>query len=285
MTRTAITVLCLLLAATSWAAPPPPDGEAVYREHCGTCHGMSGGGNGVDAGLFLARPRNLREGFLERYDDDELVDRILRGTPLELEVDPQAYRRHLSELDEVVAHLERIPDINWKLVEPGQEKYVDRCEQCHGPYGRPPEDFASVVAPPADLQNPDFQRTHTDEDLIRVVRRGHRSMPATPAVRDDADARALVAYLRLLSPGFDTYSRYCAACHGDDGRPQREFVPPGKRPTATFDRSYLEHRNRDQLREAVGHMLREQKPSMPHFRGKLDRKEARAIVEYIRTLE
>jgi mono/diheme cytochrome c family protein len=110
-------------------------------------------------------------------------------------------------------------------------------------------------------------------------------MPATPAVRDDADARALVAYLRLLSPASTPIPATAAACHGDDGRPQREFVPPGKRPTATFDRSYLEHRNRDQLREAVGHMLREQKPSMPHFRGKLDRAEARAIVEYIRTLE
>ncbi|HJQ82541.1 MAG TPA: c-type cytochrome, partial [Candidatus Binatia bacterium] len=235
--------------------------------------------------LFLARPRSLREGFVQRYDDDELVERILRGTPLDLELDPQAYRRHLTELDDVVAHLERIPDINWKLVEPGQEKYVDRCEQCHGPYGRPPEEFAGIVTPPADLSDPAFQRTNSDEELVRTVRRGHRMMPAIPAVRDDADARALVAYLRLLSPGFDTYSRYCAACHGDDGRPQREFVPPGKRPSVTFDRSYLERRNRDQLRDAVGHMLREQKPSMPHFRGKLDRAEARAIVEYIRTFE
>jgi mono/diheme cytochrome c family protein len=285
MTRTATTILCLLLAAATSAAPPPPNGEALYGEHCGTCHGMNGGGNGVDAGLFLARPRNLREGFVQRYYDDELVDRILHGTPLVLELDPQAFRRHLTELDDVIAHLERIPDINWKLVEPGQEKYVDRCEQCHGPYGRPPDDFAGIVTPPADLSAPEFQRTHRDEDLIRTVRRGHRVMPAIPAIRNDGDARALVAYLRLLSPGFDTYSRYCAACHGDDGRPQREFVPPGRQPTVTFDRSYFERRNRDQLRDSVGHMLREQKPSMPHFRGKLNRAEARAIVEYIRTFE
>jgi mono/diheme cytochrome c family protein len=110
-------------------------------------------------------------------------------------------------------------------------------------------------------------------------------MPAIPTIRDDADARALVAYLRLLSPGFDLYSRYCAACHGDDGHPQREFVPPGRRPGVTFDRNYLERRNPDQLRAAVGHMLREQTPSMPHFRGNVDRATARAIVRYLKSLE
>jgi mono/diheme cytochrome c family protein len=285
MSRSAITILSLLVATASLAAPPLPAGSALYAEHCGPCHGMNGRGDGIDAGLFLARPRNLREGFVERFEDEELVDRILRGKPLTLELDPQAYRRHLTELDDVIGHIERIPDINWKLVEPGQETYVDRCEQCHGPYGRPPDDFAGIVKPPANLADPEFQRTHRDEDLIHTVRRGHKLMPAIPAIRDDADARELVAYLRLLSPGFDTYSRYCAACHGDDGRPQLEFVPPGSRPDVTFDRSYLERRNRDQLREAVGHMLREQKPSMPHFRGTIHRAEARAIVQYIRTFE
>jgi mono/diheme cytochrome c family protein len=110
-------------------------------------------------------------------------------------------------------------------------------------------------------------------------------MPAIPAIRDDGDARALVTYLRILSPGFDLYSRYCAACHGDDGHPQREFVPPHRRPSVTFDRAYLERRNPDQLRAAVSHMLSEQKPSMPHFRGTIDRAAARAIVRYLKTWE
>jgi len=285
MTRSIAAILWLLLATAATAAPPGPDGEALFREHCGTCHGMNGHGDGVDASLFLAPPRNLREGFLRRYDEKELIDRIRDGVPLALELDPAAFRRHMTELDDVIGHLERLPDVNWKLVEPGEELYVDRCEQCHGPYGRPPDDFAGIVKTPADLSDPMFQRTHRDEDLIRVVRRGHDLMPAIPAIRNDADARALVAYIRLLSPGFDTYSRYCAACHGDDGRPQREFVPPGRQPTVTFDRSYLERRNRDQLRAAVGHMLREQKPSMPHFRSSLSRADARAIVQFLRSSE
>jgi mono/diheme cytochrome c family protein len=283
MTRS-IAMLALLLHATL-AAAAPPDGQALYRAHCGACHGMTGHGDGIDASLFVTRPRNLREGFVRLYDDDELVDRILNGVPLALEVDLRSLRRRLVEIDQIVAHLERIPDANWNLIERGEETYVDRCEACHGPYGRPPEEFAGVVQQAADLSDPAFQRAHRDEDLIHTVRRGHRAMPSIPAVRDDADARALVAYLRILSPGFDLYSRYCTACHGEDGRPQREFVPPGRRPSVTFDRSYLESRNPDQLRAAVGHMLAEQKPSMPHFRGKLDRAAARAIVQYLKASE
>jgi mono/diheme cytochrome c family protein len=246
---------------------------------------MNGHGDGVDANLFLARPRDLREGFVRLYDEEELVDRILDGVPLALEVDPRSLQRRLVEIDQIIAHLERIPDANWKLIERGEETYVDRCEACHGPYGRPPDDSSGLAQRPADLSHPAFQRAHRDDDLVRIVRRGHQAMPAIPAIRDDADARALVAYLRILSPGFDLYSRYCAACHGEDGRPQREFVEPGRRPRVTFDRSYLERRNPDQLRAAVGHMLSEQKPSMPHFRGTLDRAAARAIVHYLKSSE
>lgn len=194
MTRSGATFLFLLLAASAVAAPLPKDGEALFRSHCGNCHGMNGRGDGVDASLFLARPRNLREGFVRLYDEDELVARILEGVPLAFEVDPRSLRRHLAEIDQVVEHLERIPDANWKLIERGEETYVDRCEECHGPYGRPPDDFAGVVQPPpADLSDPAFQHAHGDEDLIRTVRRGHQMMPAIPAIRDDADARALVA--------------------------------------------------------------------------------------------
>jgi mono/diheme cytochrome c family protein len=283
--RSRAAVLFVLVAASATAAPVRYDGQALFRSHCADCHGKSGHGDGVDASLFLARPRDLREGFVRLYDEEELVDRILDGVPLALEVDPRSLERRLAEIDQIIAHLERIPDANWKLIERGEETYVDRCEACHGPYGRPPDDPSVLAQRPADLSNSAFQRAHRDDDLVRIVRRGHRAMPAIPAIRDDADARALVAYLRILSPGFDLYSRYCAACHGEDGRPQREFVEPGRRPSVTFDRSYLERRNPDQLRAAVGHMLSEQKPSMPHFRGTLDRAQARAIVRYLKSSE
>jgi mono/diheme cytochrome c family protein len=273
----------VMLCGPVGAAQPTPDGAALYASHCESCHGTSGRGNGPDASLFVAPPRDLREGFLQSYETDELVARIREGVPLMLTFDPKALRARLGEVNDVIAHLERIPDVNWKLVERGEELYVDRCEVCHGPYGRPPEEMLVYPRPAADLSSPAFQRAHRDEDLIRVARRGHESMPAASGVRDDDAARALVAYLRVLSPGFDLYSRYCAACHGDDGRPQREFVAPGRQPKVVFDRAYLESRNPDQLQAAVFHMLGEQKPMMPHFRETLTAPQVRAIVQYLKS--
>jgi len=33
----------------------------------------------------------------------------------------------------------------------------------------------------------------------------------------DQEATEAISFVRLLSPGFELYTRHCAACHGDDG--------------------------------------------------------------------
>jgi mono/diheme cytochrome c family protein len=121
-----------------------------------------------------------------------------------------------------------------------------------------------------------------DEELVLAVRHGRPGMPPIPTLRSDADASTLVAFVRVLSPGFELYSRHCASCHGDDGHPQRDFVAPRQRPAVVFDRAWLTRRDPTQLRAAVSHMLEERHPSMPHFRSTLTEPGARAIVQYLR---
>jgi mono/diheme cytochrome c family protein len=156
-----------------------------------------------------------------------------------------------------------------------------RCKECHGAFGRSPWDDKGTPKP-RDLSRPAFQRSTSDDELVRAVRHGRRGMPAIATVRSDADARALVAFVRILSPGFELYSRHCASCHGDDGHPQREFVDARQRPTVVFDREWLERRDPGQLRAAVSHMLEEREPGMPHFRSMLSGREVQAIVGYLR---
>jgi mono/diheme cytochrome c family protein len=110
-------------------------------------------------------------------------------------------------------------------------------------------------------------------------------MKPIPAAPGDAEARALVAFVRVLSPGFELYSRHCAACHGEDGRPQSEFVDSRQRPTVVFDRSWLARRDPTQLRAAVSHMLEQRTPGMPHFRRTLSEAEVRAILRYLRAAD
>lgn len=275
-----IAVLLVALAVRPASAGPAPDGAQLYFRQCASCHGIGGGGDGPDANLYRPGPRNLREGFVADLETSELVRQILEGARRPLALDPQALRERLKDTEALVTHLEIIPDTNWRLIERGEYLYMDGCKGCHGAFGRPPWEDSSTTPP--DLSARAFQKSIGDDDLVRGVRHGRRGMPAIPTLRSDADARALVAFVRILSPGFELYSRHCASCHGDDGHPQREFVERRQRPTVVFDRQWLARRDPAQLRAAVSHMLEERQPGMPHFRRTLSEPEARAIVRYLR---
>jgi mono/diheme cytochrome c family protein len=273
-------IVAALVGATA-ALATPPDGGVLYRTHCAGCHGDRGRGDGPDAALFVAPPRDLAE-VLDRYDAATLVRRVRDGAALPLLLDRRALGTRLTEVEEVVTFLHALPAIDWRRVEPGEELWIDRCELCHGAFGRPPATLPPGVGPPPDLSAPAVQRALDDEALVRIVRHGHRGMPAIPPLRGEPEARALAAFVRVLSPGYELYTRHCAACHGEDGRPQSDFAEPLRRPPVVFDRAYLARRDPEALRAAVWHMLAEQKPAMPHFRDVLDAAEARAIVEYLR---
>ncbi|MHC5019286.1 MAG: c-type cytochrome, partial [Planctomycetota bacterium] len=50
------------LAALGCGPPPPPDGAALYAEHCAACHGTEGGGDGPLAVSFEPIPRDFTTG-------------------------------------------------------------------------------------------------------------------------------------------------------------------------------------------------------------------------------
>jgi mono/diheme cytochrome c family protein len=254
MARAAATLVgaVALAIVTSTAAGAGPDGAALYFAQCASCHGLGAGGDGPDANLFLPPPRSLREGFLERRETSELLGMILDGARRPLVLDSKALRARLKDTDALVAHLHTIPDVNWRLVERGQDLYLERCRGCHGLFGRPPWDDSGKPAPP-DLSARAFQQSMSDDQLVHAIRHGRPGMPAIPTLRSDADASALLAFVRVLSPGFELYSRHCATCHGDDGHPQGQFVAPRQRPTVVFDRAWLARRDATQLRAAVSH--------------------------------
>ncbi len=266
------------------AGPPAAraDGKQLYRRHCAACHGPDGRGDGPDAGLFATRPRDLREGVLAKYSVDELVRRVRNGEPLQLALDAPALRARATEVEALAAHLERLPRIDWRVAERGEELFVDRCEICHGRDGQPGGTLPPGVQAPRDLTDPTFQKGIRDDQLAAAVRHGRRGMPAlTPRIAEE-DIPALVAFVRLLSPGFALYDRYCTACHGDDGRGTGTFAEATARPSVVFDRAYFRHHDPEHIRASVWHMLDAQRPAMPHLRSTLSEAQARAIVTYLK---
>jgi mono/diheme cytochrome c family protein len=116
-----------------------------------------------------------------------------------------------------------------------------------------------------------------------IVRHGRSGMPALVPPLPERDGPGLVAFVRLLSPGFERYSRYCAACHGEDGRGSGSFGEVISRPTVTFDRHYFATHDPEQIRVALWHMAREKTPTMPHFATRLGLSEIRAILTWVRS--
>jgi mono/diheme cytochrome c family protein len=257
-------------------------GVGLYLTYCAPCHGPTGRGDGPEAAIFTPRPRNLRDGLLDRYDTPTLARTVRDGAALPLALDPPALERRGDEVEAIVGWITKLPDVNWDRVWHGQDVFIDRCTGCHGAFGRPdPTLPAKPVAPPRDLSDPKFQASITDADLLSAVRHGRKGMAPVKGLEREDDARALLAYVRTLSPGYILYTRYCASCHGEDGK-GGDLVDPGLVPSIAFDRDYVRTHDPERLRAKVWHMLAGQRPAMPHFRVRLNEGQARAIVEYLK---
>jgi mono/diheme cytochrome c family protein len=242
---------------------------------------MDGSGSGPNAALFAANPRDLHEGFLDKYSTDDLVRRVLDGQQLKLAIDRQALRARAEQTEIAIAYLRRLPTLDWELLNPGWAIYMMRCQSCHGEFGHPRE-LSTSITPPPDFSTEKFQSAITDRDLLMAVMHGRKGMPALTPRLNPEEALQLLAFLRLLSPGFELYSRYCAACHADDGGGAATFGDSMPAPQVVFDEEYFTHTSANHLRGAVWHMLDTQLPSMPHYRGTITKAKATAIIEFLK---
>jgi mono/diheme cytochrome c family protein len=274
-----------LLPAAALVRAPEVDGGRLYRTLCVSCHGDTGRGDGPDAAIFAEAPRNLRDGFLDAYSKDDLIRRVREGRALELTLDRPALRAQAANVEALVDYLQRLPAIDWARAAEGRDIYADRCVPCHGPYGRPGKALPHGVRGPRDLSDATVQRSIRDDQLITLVRHGRKGMPALTARVPEAEGRPLATFVRLLSPGFALYDRYCASCHGDDGRPAHRQDEVIRVPTIVFDRAYFGTHDAEQLRAKAWHMLAEQRPAMPHYRWALTDNQAEAIIEYLKSLK
>lgn len=284
-------LLAIVTAAAAWAAPAAATtataGRTLFLQHCASCHGIDGSGGGPDADLFPAPPRDLRSGFLAKYDDATLLRRIRDGRALPLVLDPEALARHSRQVDAIVAHLKRLPDIDWQKVEPGWAAWVDRCEACHGPTGEGPGELQTATPPP-DLTRAGLRARLRGPALLEALRHGRGGMPPLDPPVSAAEAEVVAPFVDLLSPGFSAYSRFCANCHADDGRGAATLGEvPGDilpMPAFAFDRAWFAQRSDAEVRARAWHMLETRKPSMPHFRVVLPEEDAQAILAWLRTL-
>lgn len=271
-------ILLLPLATTPALAQ---EGAALYAANCAPCHGADRGGDGADAAFLRQPPGKLDRATLAPFSEAQLTAKILDGRELPLAIDSAALRARAREVEGLVAHMRRLPEIKWRLVDRGEEIYFGRCSSCHGPLGRPPAARPEGVGAIRDLSDPEFQRSLTDEELIEAVRHGRKGMPALVPRVPAEDGPPLAAYVRLLSPGYAAYQTHCASCHGTDGRPAGTLGEERRLPTVVFGAAYFRAVDADVLRAKIWHMEEEQNSTMPHYRRVLSQDQASAIAAYL----
>ena len=189
------------------------------------------------------------------------------------------------QIADLLAYIEKLPDVSSVKARKGAAIYEARCEPCHGPYGRPwPAAFLprGVQRPPRLLWWNELTAKLSEQQILAAAQHGRGAMPAIPRIQGQEEASDLLAYLRLMSSGMEIYAMQCAPCHGTDGHPPIVTGRGLPGPAVVFDRAYLDRIDEDQLRRRVWHMLEVPGARMPHFQGDLTDAQVREILAYLR---
>ena len=267
-------------------------GEVLFLRHCAGCHGAGARGDGPVGVAMGLRPRNLRQaGLFPEERDADWVNRILHGKTMPVSLQSAQTPAMEKEVEEVRQHLRRFPSLAWNEINRGEKVYDSLCLSCHGVYGHGDGPIAKTLSVrPRDLLTPPYQQQVTDEVLLQRISDGHGSMPGTAEVLSLDDRHAVVRFVRLLTPGYETYDRYCVGCHGNRGRPvSREILDllgqsETWQPPPTLDNEFFSARTDEQLRQGIRRMLTINRAPMPHFAGELTADEVRQVLSHLRTL-
>jgi mono/diheme cytochrome c family protein len=238
------------------------------------------------------KPPNLRRTDLfTQHSEAELMAWILHGKELPVAVQPPASPHTEEEVAALLAHLQRLPMLPWQEVKAGKKVYDSLCVACHGLYGRGNgRAVAALASPPRDISAASYQNQVNDAELLHIVTEGKGAMPGATDVLNPQELRAVVAFMRILSPGYELYDRFCTACHGADGFPPT-VVPRDRfgfelifQNMPTFDQEYFRTHSDEHIRAGIQHMRKQSRPAMPHFAGELNADEVSQILTYLRNL-
>ena len=210
------------LAAETLAEAPVPfqltteqeEGKVVYETMCWSCHGSAGRGDGpaVSAGA-VAAPPDLAEVLLQPGAVRRLQARFQAaagsldaGDPHMVNVlnvvDVDAFSSALGYLEALTYPA----DLEGSAIA-GHQKYLLRCQTCHGTSGRGDGPGAEVLElAPADFTRDTLVASRNFVALFDKIRGGGggvhgSSMPAWGVMFQDGDVWDLVAYISTFQPG------------------------------------------------------------------------------------
>ena len=268
-------------------------GETLYIYYCADCHGWEGRGNGqAESYLDVPAPILLQHNLLAKKSENDFVDWVLSGTKMQVQLSKKASLQTDAEVTTLLTYIKTLPSIEWNKVEAGQKVYDQLCVGCHGMYGHGDGDLSSKMPDSLpDLSSSKYQSQHSDKELIQIITKGIEAMPGTENVLKPQEIESVVAFIRLLSPGYESYDRYCLSCHGPNGSPmlittlndegEEEDIFFQKMDLPIFNDAYFKAHTDKELITKIQHMLKSERVTMPHFSDFIKESEIREIFRYL----
>ncbi len=216
MPRTIVLLLAILGAASAARAGPPSafEGRALYQSYCLLCHGVDGRGDGPLAKAMEISPANLAAAVSAR--GDRMLAAIITGRGAQPSDGSEQHRRlsasmpewkrvfDPSQVDALIAYLRFLERNRHDLAgdpESGAALYQRYCQACHGAEGRGDGIMVNLL-PIAPMDHTDAAAVDRIENahMIKSILDGKgRFMPAWRGILNEAEAAALVVYIRLLA--------------------------------------------------------------------------------------
>jgi len=178
-------------------------GERLYAQHCASCHGPRGMGDGPAGKGIVPPPPALGSAAVMRDVPPALAYRIISVGIAGTQMVGWANQLSADERWSIVSWLNglRGPDAGGMAA--GEGLWLQRCASCHGVAGGSNGPMsANLSRLPREVSSFAWQAERSDAQIAAAIRDGVAGTPM-PAARDvtDTEIDGLVAFVRSLSIG------------------------------------------------------------------------------------
>lgn len=174
-------------------------GQVLYIQHCTTCHGDAGRGDGPTAELLDPHPVDFTDQQVrDSRTPAERFDAITNG------VAGTGMPPWGAILDE--EQIWAVLYYEWSLANgpestvAGKQIFEANCAVCHGEHGQGNGAIAETLdTSPADFTDHEFMSTRSNQELFDVITNGKIPMPSWETALDEDQRWQVISYLRTFS--------------------------------------------------------------------------------------
>ena len=179
--------------------PDPASGAPIYREKCAPCHGVSGKGDGVQAGNLASAPPAIGTASLARQARPVDWFNIIETGHLAKFMPSTSNVLSDRQRWDVVAYVLNL-SVTLNELSDGMVIYRQECQACHGDKGRGDgPQAASLAVKPPDWSDPAVLAQASLQELFDATSQGDaQGMPGYSGKLDEGQIWSAVSYMRTL---------------------------------------------------------------------------------------